>query len=102
LRKKPELNVADKQALTARVPVGQRCEVCKRRPGPERHFVTVPITTGFSRICDEDMAEIKRLIRERAAPIVAAVLNEVLNVADAAAFAEVLQNLEGVKKNTRG
>lgn len=98
MRKKPELHIADKQALMVRVPAGQQCEICRRRPGPKRHFVTVPLPRGFSRICDEDMAEIKRLIRERAAPIVSVVLNEVLNAADAAAFAQVLQNAEG--KNT--
>jgi len=65
-----------KQALRAIVPANQLCEMCGWRPAPERHFVTVPIPEAFTRVCIEDMAEIKKEIRERVKDIVTQVFEE--------------------------
>jgi hypothetical protein len=58
------------------VALAQQCEICHANPAPERHFVTVPLQHGFSRIFDEDYEEIKAEIRSRAKGIVAEVLAE--------------------------
>jgi len=71
-----------KQALTAVVPENQRCEICGWRPAPERHFVTVPIPGAFTRVCPEDMADIKKEIRERVKDIVAQVFEEFRTLAE--------------------
>ena len=64
------------QALRAVVPANQLCEICGFRPAPERHFVTVPVPEAFTRVCVEDMADIKKTIRERVKDIVAEVFEE--------------------------
>lgn len=47
MRKKPELHIADKQALMVRVPAGQQCEICRRRPGPKKALRNRASTTGI-------------------------------------------------------
>ena len=74
--RKIDIDITTRRALRAQVPPNQRCEICGYRPAPERHFVTVPLPRGFSRICDEDLSEIKEAIRKRALPIVAEVFIE--------------------------
>jgi len=62
-----------KEALLVELPENQRCEVCGWNPAPERHFVTVPIPEAFTRVCMEDMAAIKKEIRERVKDTIAQV-----------------------------
>ena len=65
-----------KQALRAVVRSHMFCQICGERPAPERHFITVPIPQAFTRVCMEDMADIKKTIRKRVEKIVAEVFEE--------------------------
>jgi len=65
-----------RQILRAVVPANQFCEICQDQPAPERHFVTVPLPKGFTRVCGEDFAGIKAEIRKRVAHIVSEVFAE--------------------------
>lgn len=69
----------DKRALTAPVPETQTCDVCGDRPGAEHHFITVPLPAGFTRICDEDLAIIKKEIRGRVKEIVRVVFRDAMH-----------------------
>jgi hypothetical protein len=74
IKLKPGQNI--KQALINAIPANQLCEVCGCQPAPERHFLTIPLPKGFTRICVEDFVEIKNEIRQRVKNVVAAVIQE--------------------------
>lgn len=78
-----------RQALRAVVPANQLCEICGWRPAYERHFFTVPVPKAFTRVCMEDMAEIKKVIRERVKEIVAEAFEEARKHAQQKAAGEV-------------
>lgn len=69
----------DKGARIAPVPATQLCDICGDKPAPERHFITVPLPEGFTRVCDEDLAIIKKEIRGRVKEIVRTVFRDAMH-----------------------